>query len=90
MRRCAPGAETGRSALLARGVMILMLLSPLAVRADLETALERLERGDFASALPELRRLAGDGDVRAKGTLAGLYLKGIGVERDVAQAQGGY
>ncbi len=59
-------------------------------RADLETALEQLERGDFARALPELQALAGAGDVRARDTLAGLYLKGVGVERDVTEAMGWY
>jgi TPR repeat protein len=68
----------------------LLLLGTAAVRADFEGAVAGLERGDFAAAIPELRRLAGEGDPRARDTLAGLYLGGIGVERDVARAMGWY
>lgn len=67
-----------------------LLSGAAAVHADFEGAIGSLERGDFATAIPELRRLAGDGDPRARDTLAGLYLEGIGVERDVARAMGWY
>ena len=45
---------------LAGGTVILMLLGAGLARADFDGALERLERGDFARALPELERLARD------------------------------
>ena len=67
-----------------------LLLGAATVHADFEEAIGGLERGDFAAAIPELRRLAGDGDPRARDTLAGLYLEGIGVERDVPRAMGWY
>lgn len=76
---------------IAAGCMLVAGLSGAApAGAGFEAAVERLQRGDFANALPELRALARDGDVRAQDTLAGLYLKGIGVERDVAEAMGWY
>ncbi len=79
-----------RRAGLAGGAVILMLLGTGLARADLDGALERLEQGDFARALPELERLARGDDARAQDTLAGLYLEGIGVERDVPVAMGWY
>jgi len=74
----------------AGGAMVLMLLAAGLVRADFDGALERLEQGDFAQALPELERLARGDDARAQDTLAGLYLEGIGVERDVPMAMSWY
>lgn len=68
----------------------LLLMVAVAARADFDAAVAALERGDFAAAIPELRRLADGGDPRARDTLAGLYLEGIGVERDVARAMGWY
>lgn len=69
---------------------VCLLLGVVPAAADLDTALARLASGDFARALPELHVLAGEGDVRAQGTLAGLYLEGIGVDRDVVEAMGWY
>lgn len=68
----------------------LLLLVPPPVPADLDAAAAALERGDFAVAIPELRQLARAGDPRAQDTLAGLYLEGVGVERDVHRAMGWY
>jgi TPR repeat protein len=83
MRRAALAA-------VARCSAMLVVLHAAPAAADVDGALERLERGDFARALPELHGLARGGDVRAQDTLAGLYLKGIGVERDVVEAMGWY
>lgn len=66
------------------------LLGVAPASADLDTALARLASGDFGRALPELHALAGKGDARAQATLAGLYLQGIGVDRDVPEAMGWY
>ncbi|GMQ74892.1 MAG: hypothetical protein BMS9Abin01_0133 [Gammaproteobacteria bacterium] len=86
-------AERGamrRRAGIAGCVMVVMLLGAGAAHADLEGALERLQGGDFARALPELQSLARGGDARAQDTLAGLYVAGIGVARDVPRAMGWY
>lgn len=86
------GAMRSSAARAARAgwALVLLLLAAAPARADFESALERLENGDFANALPEFQRLAGDGDGRAQDTLAGLYLKGIGVARDVPLAMTWY
>jgi hypothetical protein len=75
---------------LAGCAMVLMLLGAGAAHADFEGALERLQGGDFARALPQLQSLAHGGDARAQDTLAGLYVAGIGVERDVPLAMSWY
>ena len=80
-----------------RAALLAILLLPVSLPAgtEFESAVAELERGAFATAIPTLRRLAEDGDPRAQDTLAGLYLEGIGVERDVdvlvagAAAKGG-
>jgi len=79
-----------RRAGLAACAMALMLLGVSTVHADFEGALERLQGGDFARALPELESLARAGDVRAQDTLAGLYVAGIGVARDLPLAMTWY
>ena len=70
--------------------MVLLLLGAGTARADFEGALERLQGGDFARALPELQSLARGGDARAQDTLAGLYIAGIGVERNLPLAMSWY
>lgn len=87
--RPAAWCVTWRAVFVGCWTILLALHTPPA-HADLDRALQRLEAGDFASALPELHGLARDGDARAQDTLAGLYLKGIGVHRDVTEAMGWY
>ena len=73
--------------------LALLLVAGTAIadsEAAFEAAVAALGRGDFDTAVPELRRLAGEGDRRAGDTLAGLYLEGIGVERDLPRAMGWY
>jgi len=85
------GAFTGSVialVLLASGGASGLNAEPAAI--DVEGAWKRLARGDFATALPALQRLAEDGDVRAQDTLAGLHLQGIGTLRDVPAAMGWY
>jgi TPR repeat protein len=90
MRCRGSPAVAGRLAVLAGCAIILQLLCAAPARADLDAALERLRSGDFENALPELRVLARGGDARAQDTLAGLYVEGIGVDRDVDEAMGWY
>lgn len=87
MRR--PGECGGRLGL-GGCLVVLSLLGAASANADFKAAIERLESGDFPRALPELHALARGGDARAQDTLAGLYLKGIGVGRDVPEAMGWY
>lgn len=88
------GAAGGYTAVSTPGpaplVAALLLLASPSVPADLDAAAAALERGDFAVAVPELWELARAGEPRAQHTLAGLYLEGIGVERDVHRAMGWY
>lgn len=56
------------------------------VRADFADGLRAFDAGDYAAALAEWRPLAESGDVEAQVALAGLYLDGLGVRRDVAEA----
>ena len=74
------------------GAAMLALCGALATAAtdSLEAAIADLERGNFAAALPALRRLARQDDPRAQSTLAGLYVQGIGVSRDLRRAMGWY
>ena len=90
MRRPHAGRARVRRRIAAGCMLVASLSGAAPARAGFEAAVERLQRGDFANALPELRALARDGDVRAQDTLAGLYRQGIGVERDVAEAMGWY
>jgi hypothetical protein len=54
--------------------------------ADLEAGREAFNRGDFATALEELRPLAEQGDVTAQIALGALYSKGLGVPQDFTEA----
>ncbi len=83
------GAAGQLAFLLGCGVILVALGAPPA-RAEFGQALEALHKGDFARAVPELQTLARAGDARAQDTLAGIYLQGIGVERDVALAMAWY
>jgi TPR repeat protein len=55
-------------------------------RADYASAIKALEDKDFSAARREFRRLAENGDARARLRLAILYDKGEGGERDVGEA----
>jgi hypothetical protein len=58
----------------------------LAVRADFADGLRAFDGGDYAAAFAEWQPLAEAGDAAAQVALAGLYLDGLGVRRDVAEA----
>ncbi|MDH3314767.1 MAG: hypothetical protein OER43_03220 [Gammaproteobacteria bacterium] len=66
------------------------LASPFAARGDLETAAAAIEQGDFKTALAQLEPMAASGDARAQDALATLYLRGLGVERDVRAGMSWY
>lgn len=59
-------------------------------RGDFETAADAIERGDFKAALSELGPMAAAGDPRAQDALATMYLRGLGVERDVRAGMSWY
>jgi TPR repeat protein len=71
-------------------VLIALALCTSAARADFEAAAGALERGDFAAALSQLEPLATAGDLRAQDALATMYLRGLGVERDVRAGMSWY
>ena len=72
-----------------RGVIVLVLALVLAACApagDLETGAEAYDRGDYATALIEIRPLAEQGDAVAQTLLGSMYMHGKGVARDWAEA----
>ncbi len=72
-----------------RGVVVLVLVLALAACApagDLETGFDAYDRGDYATALEELRPLAEQGDAVAQTLLGSMYMNGEGVARDWAEA----
>jgi hypothetical protein len=56
------------------------------VRADFADGLRAFDGGDYAVAFAEWQLLAEAGDSEAQVALAGLYMDGLGVRRDVAEA----
>ncbi len=68
-------------------VLVLALALPAPVSAaDFQAGLDAHERGDYATALEELRPLAERGDGRAQYFLGSMYFYGAGVPRDVGEA----
>ncbi len=59
-------------------------------RSDFESAAQAIERGDFAAAFSELEPMAAAGDPRAQDAVATMYLRGLGVERDVRAGMSWY
>lgn len=64
----------------------LLLLCGPPVLADFDEALRAAHRGEYARAEAEFRRLADAGDARGQNGLGVLYLRGTGVEQDIARA----
>ena len=70
-----------------RGLLAgLMLLCAQAVPAQYDEAVEAAHRGEYGRAGEEFRRLADVGDARGQNGLGVLYLRGTGVEQDIAHA----
>ncbi|MDX1513255.1 MAG: hypothetical protein R3174_05870 [Gammaproteobacteria bacterium] len=58
--------------------------------ADFDAAAEAISRGDVQLGIDRFEKLALNGDARAQDALATIYLKGLGVERDVNAAMSWY
>jgi TPR repeat protein len=59
-------------------------------RADLDAGVQAYQAGDYPTAFREWWAAAEGGDIRAQVRLAGLYEKGLGVERNVVEAHRWY
>ena len=70
-----------RSALVA-----VMLASPGMARAEIETARDLMEGGQFAKAMQELLPAARSGNADAEELIGVMYAMGLGVERDDVRA----
>lgn len=76
---------------LGRGFALAVLLAPWPwAHADLESAAAAIERGEYDTAFAELKPRAHAGDIRAQDALATMYLRGLGVDRDVRAAMSWY
>lgn len=64
--------------------LIWLCISP--ARADFTAGLEAYDGGDYALAAVEWRGLAQRGDIDAQIALAGLFMQGLGVDRDPGRA----
>ena len=67
-------------------VFLALVLSAPSLAADFEAAEKAYQRGDYATALKELRPLAEQGDAKAQTSLGSMYGKGEGVPQDYAEA----
>jgi TPR repeat protein len=84
-------ANRGLPPCVASALVALALAVPWpAARGDFETAAEAIEQGDFETAFSKLEPVAAAGDPRAQDALATLYLRGLGVERDVRAGMSWY
>jgi TPR repeat protein len=63
-----------------------LLFSPALTQASLEDGMAAYERGDYPRAYIAFLQAAQKGDTYAQGKLGGLYLYGVGVEKDYIQA----
>jgi TPR repeat protein len=63
-----------------------LLFSPALTQASLADGMAAYERGDYPRAYTAFLQAAQKGDVYAQGKLGGLYLYGVGVEKDYIQA----
>ncbi len=71
-------------------VLLLTALAGTAVAGPFEDAVSAYERGDYATALREFRVLAEQGNAEAQTRLGTMYLRGIGVPQDAAEAERWY
>jgi len=65
---------------------ILLIISNVALSADVQHGLDAYNKGDYKTAMKEWRPLAEQGDALAQGRLGGMYYFGIGIEQDLKQA----
>ncbi len=81
--------RTARSASitsLAAGIALSTLLITRVAFADYEMAVRAVNLGDYATAFHEFQRLANQGDPRGQNGLGVLYVRGWGVEQNLAKA----
>lgn len=64
----------------------MLMLTGEAGADDYEGAMAAFDRGDFAAALPIVRRLAEAGHAPAQNTLGVMFDQGLGLPPDIAQA----
>jgi len=69
-------------------LLIVCLATPAS--ADFQAGMDAYNRGNYATALSELRPLAEQGDVISQYTLGALYANGYGVPQDYIQARKWY
>jgi peptidoglycan hydrolase-like protein with peptidoglycan-binding domain len=67
-------------------VLAVVLSLPAVARADLDAGVQAYQAGDYPTAFREWWAAAEGGDIRAQVRLAGLYEKGLGVERNGVEA----
>lgn len=70
--------------------VIIMLAAQPGARADFDSAAAAISRGDVETGIAEFESLAKAGDARAQDALATIYLKGLGVPRNVGTAMSWY
>lgn len=75
---------------IAGALTAIALAASAPARGDFESAAAAIEQGDFKTAFSELEPVATSGDPRAQDALATLYLRGLGVERDVRAGMSWY
>src|SRR6266849_1360166 len=66
--------------------MVLALLLSQDVNAGRDEAAAAYDRGDYATAFKELKRLADKGDIEARTMVGFMFANGLGVRRNYAQA----
>lgn len=69
---------------------VLSLAGHDSARADFQSAAAAFNRGEVATGIAEFESLASAGDARAQDALATIYLKGLGVPRNVDTAMSWY
>jgi hypothetical protein len=69
-----------------RNLTLLCLLAVAAFAADFETGLNAYQKKDYVTAAKEWRPLADKGDAPSQFNLGLLYVDGLGVPQDYAQA----
>jgi uncharacterized protein len=76
--------------LLGGGLLLCLLIAPMASAGPLEEATAAYDREEYGTALQLLRPLAEGGDPRAQYSLGNIYIRGNGVPQDYAEAMRWY
>lgn len=70
--------------------LLLLLAAPTLVHAGFDQASAAFDRGDYATALKELKPLAEKGDARSEYAMGVMAENGFGMPKDLKQAAGWY